>query len=125
MYFLIISSWFYVEFDYRKNINKLIKKEVYVNMVHYNNQDSLHRVFTLKGTIIRDISPQILLYICVSTGMVIINHYYVKININQTPWVIVGGALGLLLVFRTNTAYDRYWEGRKLFGGEFFKSLGF
>ncbi|PDZ09194.1 hypothetical protein CON70_23585 [Bacillus pseudomycoides] len=85
-------------------------------MVHYNNQDSLHRVFTLKGTIIRDISPQILLYICVSTGMVIINHYYVEININQTPWVIVGGALGLLLVFRTNTAYDRYWEGRKLFG---------
>ena len=35
---------------------------------------------------------------------------------NQTPWVIVGGSLGLLLVFRTNTAYDRYWEGRKLFG---------
>ena len=94
-------------------------------MVHYNNQDSLHRVFTLKGTIIRGISPRILLYICVSTGMVIINHYYVEININQTPWVIVGGALGLLLVFRTNTAYDRYWEGRKLFGGEFFKSLGF
>ncbi|MGB3692789.1 MAG: bestrophin family ion channel [Spirulinaceae cyanobacterium] len=24
--------------------------------------------------------------------------------------------LGLLIVFRTNTAYDRYWEGRKLFG---------
>ena len=45
-----------------------------------------------------------------------INYYYTEININQTPWVIVGGALGLLLVFRTNTAYDRYWEGRKLFG---------
>ncbi len=24
--------------------------------------------------------------------------------------------LGLLLVFRTNTAYDRFWEGRKLWG---------
>ncbi len=24
--------------------------------------------------------------------------------------------LGLLIVFRTNTAYERYWEGRKLFG---------
>ena len=24
--------------------------------------------------------------------------------------------LGLLLVFRTNTAYERYWEGRKLWG---------
>jgi putative membrane protein len=28
----------------------------------------------------------------------------------------VGFVLGLLLVFRTNTAYDRWWEGRKLWG---------
>jgi putative membrane protein len=25
--------------------------------------------------------------------------------------------LGLMLVFRTNTAYERFWEGRKLWGG--------
>jgi len=24
--------------------------------------------------------------------------------------------LGLLLAFRTNSAYDRWWEGRKLWG---------
>lgn len=29
---------------------------------------------------------------------------------------MIGVALGLLLVFRTNTSYDRYWEGRKLLG---------
>lgn len=29
---------------------------------------------------------------------------------------MVGAALGLLLVFRTNASYDRYWEGRKLLG---------
>lgn len=28
----------------------------------------------------------------------------------------VGFVMGLLLVFRTNTAYDRWWEGRKLWG---------
>ncbi|MGH0592331.1 bestrophin family protein [Bacillus pretiosus] len=85
-------------------------------MVHYNNQNSLHQIFTLKGTIIRDIFPQILVYTCISTVVAVIHYYYAEIHINQTPWVIVGGALGLLLVFRTNTAYDRYWEGRKLFG---------
>ncbi|HEX7846430.1 MAG TPA: bestrophin family ion channel, partial [Chitinophagaceae bacterium] len=26
-------------------------------------------------------------------------------------------AISMLLVFRTNTAYDRWWEGRKLWGG--------
>ena len=30
---------------------------------------------------------------------------------------ILGIILGLLLVFRTNTAYDRWWEGRKQWGG--------
>ena len=29
---------------------------------------------------------------------------------------LVGVALGLLLVFRTNASYDRYWEGRRLVG---------
>jgi ion channel-forming bestrophin family protein len=28
----------------------------------------------------------------------------------------VGTALGLLLVFRTNSSYDRFWEGRQLWG---------
>ncbi|MBK9272390.1 MAG: hypothetical protein IPM48_12425 [Saprospiraceae bacterium] len=30
---------------------------------------------------------------------------------------LVGFVLSLLLVLRTNTAYDRWWEGRKLWGG--------
>jgi ion channel-forming bestrophin family protein len=30
--------------------------------------------------------------------------------------VVPNVILGLLLVFRTNTAYDRFWEGRKLWG---------
>ena len=29
---------------------------------------------------------------------------------------VLGLILGLLLVFRTNTSYDRWWEGRKLWG---------
>ena len=30
---------------------------------------------------------------------------------------LVGVALGLMIVFRTNCSYDRFWEGRKLWGG--------
>jgi len=29
---------------------------------------------------------------------------------------VIGFVLSLLLVFRTNTAYDRWWEGRKMWG---------
>jgi putative membrane protein len=33
-----------------------------------------------------------------------------------TVQTLLGFVLSLLLVFRTNTAYDRWWEGRKLWG---------
>src|SRR5688500_12526764 len=29
---------------------------------------------------------------------------------------LLGFAISMLLVFRTNTAYDRWWEGRRLWG---------
>jgi len=32
------------------------------------------------------------------------------------PVVVVGGAIGIFVSFRTNSAYDRWWEGRKLWG---------
>lgn len=37
-------------------------------------------------------------------------------KIDMVVYNVIGLALGLLLVFRTNTSYDRYWEGRKLLG---------
>lgn len=33
-----------------------------------------------------------------------------------TIHTLIGFVMGLLLVFRTNTAYDRWWEGRKQWG---------
>lgn len=52
---------------------------------------------------------------------------YVELNVfslKEGSWVshiptilsLLGFVLSLLLVFRTNTAYDRWWEGRKLWG---------
>jgi len=32
------------------------------------------------------------------------------------PLAVVGGAIGIFVSFRTNAAYDRWWEGRKLWG---------
>lgn len=39
-----------------------------------------------------------------------------KLQIPSIFHTVLGLVLGLLLVFRTNTAYDRWWEGRKLLG---------
>lgn len=38
------------------------------------------------------------------------------LNLPALPLGIVGGAIGIFTSFRTNSAYDRWWEGRKLWG---------
>jgi putative membrane protein len=40
-----------------------------------------------------------------------------SLAIPMAPYEVVGVALGALLVLRTNAGYDRWWEGRKLWGG--------
>lgn len=42
--------------------------------------------------------------------------YGVEITVPVLPLSIVGGALGIFVSFRSNAAYDRWWEGRKLWG---------
>jgi putative membrane protein len=37
-------------------------------------------------------------------------------NLTPLPFTLVGLALSIFLGFRNNTAYDRFWEGRKLWG---------
>ena len=53
-----------------------------------------------------------------SLFVILVFHYWYPIE-----WVLktgvhslLGIVLGLVLVFRTNTAYDRWWEGRKAWG---------
>jgi ion channel-forming bestrophin family protein len=44
-------------------------------------------------------------------------HYFDEmITIGSQLHGVLGLILGTLLVFRTNTSYDRWWEGRKLWG---------
>jgi putative membrane protein len=51
-------------------------------------------------------------------GLLISILYYLKFPVSQPIFgsIIPSIVLGLLLVFRTNTAYERFWEGRRLWG---------
>lgn len=86
-------------------------------MIYYDPHKWLDHFFDIRGTLVREISGRVL--ICgVWTLVVVIFHNTVRpIGISSTLHSLVGIALGLLLVFRTNASYDRFWEGRKLWGG--------
>ncbi len=44
------------------------------------------------------------------------NILHIDFKPGSTIFSLLGLVLGLLLVFRTNTAYDRWWEGRRMLG---------
>ncbi len=53
-----------------------------------------------------------------TVGLIFIDkHTKYSLSIPGTAHAMVGVALGLLLVFRTNASYARFWEGRILLGG--------
>jgi putative membrane protein len=75
--------------------------------------------FALRGSA----TPQVLRRV-VQFGLIaaVIYVYHVwprtpPIVVEVAPYEFAGAALGLLLVLRTNAGYDRWWEGRKLWGG--------
>ncbi len=43
--------------------------------------------------------------------------FHVEFKNSTIVHSLVGFVLSMLLVFRTNTAYDRWWEGRRIWGG--------
>ncbi len=79
-----------------------------------------HIALQIKESVAIAILPRILLFVLLSVVVVITYElgYWAKPEImgNLVGNVACNLVLGLLLVFRTNTAYDRYWEGRKAWG---------
>ena len=92
-------------------------------MISYNPKDWLRFLFTLHRTdTVRQLFPLILFIGFYSWGIVYLESNYLKLTQNSyaknitTMHSLLGFAISMLLVFRTNTAYDRWWEGRKLWG---------
>ena len=90
-------------------------------MIKYNPKSWFQLIFAFhKSDTIRILWKE-LIYI----GLFTVGIAYVEITYfpeatflsNQTAvYSLVGFVISLLLVFRTNTAYDRWWEGRKKWG---------
>lgn len=70
----------------------------------------------VQGSVIVSIMPRVLF--CGGLGLLISVLYALKLPVSWPSILIpvLSLVLGLLLVFRTNTAYDRFWEGRKCWG---------
>ncbi|HEX8014086.1 MAG TPA: bestrophin family ion channel [Flavobacterium sp.] len=92
-------------------------------MISYNTKDWFSFIFRFhKSDTVRKLFPIMLaigVYAAI-VGYVEIEYFKISKNdyIHNIPIMhgMLGFVISLLLVFRTNTAYDRWWEGRKLWG---------
>lgn len=92
-------------------------------MTHYNPKDWLTFIFRFhKSDTFRTLTPMMILIAIYSAGIAYLELEFWKLSENSHVRNItimhttVGFVLSLLLAYRTNTAYDRWWEGRKLWG---------
>lgn len=82
-------------------------------------QSSITSAFLIRGTALQSVWKALLLNIAVATAITLINgrsHILDQNPISLTPFNLVGLALSIFLGFRNNACYDRFWEGRKLWG---------
>ncbi|MBS2036882.1 bestrophin family protein [bacterium] len=85
-------------------------------MVQYDPRNWVGVLTQTHGSVLPRLAPRVLLIALLGAAASYLFEIY-KFKLPPMAHTMVGAALGLLLVFRTNTSYDRYWEGRKLLGG--------
>jgi putative membrane protein len=92
-------------------------------MIVYNPKDWFYSTFHLHSSdTVRKLFPLIIALAFYSGAIAYCELEYIKLS--DVAWIknitvvhnLLGFVMSILLVFRTNTAYDRWWEARKLWG---------
>ena len=76
----------------------------------------------IKGSVTPIVIFNVFVFGLIAAIICAVDHYIedvfqVNLGLEVGPHEIAGAALGLLLILRTNAGYDRWWEGRTLWGG--------
>ncbi|HET9113644.1 MAG TPA: bestrophin family ion channel [Burkholderiales bacterium] len=96
-------------------------------MIIRDRPSGLKLFFVLRGSVLSQIWVPLLVNIVLAIW-VMLNHgrfFGFKITLSSIPFTIMALPLAIFLGFRNNAAYDRYWEGRKLWGEIIVQSRNF
>jgi putative membrane protein len=86
-------------------------------MIEYDAHNWTDHLFDIRGSMVREITGRVAAVVAWA-ALVVAFHLYVRpVAVPSTVHALVGVAIGLLLVIRTNASYERFWEGRKMWGG--------
>jgi putative membrane protein len=87
-------------------------------MIVVDRTQSLRLLFRLRGSILGDIAVPLLAIVTVSVIVTLLDGtlFGVKLHMHVAVFGMLGTVLAIIIGFRTNASYDRYREGRMLWG---------
>ena len=87
-------------------------------MIVRERPNGLRLFFMVRGSIVPRIKWPLFVTVLLAS-LVTITHgmlFKLKITMTPIPFSLIGLALAIFIGFRNSASYDRYWEGRKLWG---------
>ena len=87
-------------------------------MIIRDKSNSFSLLFAWHGTILPKVLPALIFVILISTLLVYLSshHYFSFPAVPAIGFTVFGIILSIFLSFRNTACYDRWWEGRKLWG---------
>lgn len=75
-------------------------------------------LFRIRGSVLPRIWRRVVLTTIIAFLLTVLEETYpqLRLTLTPTPFTLIGLALSIFLGFRNNTSYDRFWEGRRLWG---------
>jgi putative membrane protein len=87
-------------------------------MIIRDRENWFRLLFAWRGSVLSQVMLRLAVLFLLSV-FVVYNHgefFHYKIPLNAGPFTLIGVALAIFLGFYNNASYDRFWEGRKLWG---------
>lgn len=87
-------------------------------MIVRDRPSGLKMFLLLRGSILPRILPSLIATTLIAI-VVTLSHgdlFALKITLTTIPFSLIGLPIAIFLGFRNTAAYDRFWEGRKLWG---------
>ncbi|KAB0582513.1 bestrophin [Ideonella dechloratans] len=87
-------------------------------MIVRDRPHGLALFFAMRGSVLPSILPALAVNVLFAGIVTVLHGEFLdhKIQVTTVPFSLIGLALAIFLGFRNSAAYDRYWEGRKLWG---------
>lgn len=96
-------------------------------MIVRGRPSALKLFFVYRGSVLKKIWVVLLVNVLLATWIMLNDGRFfgIKITLSVIPFTLMALPLAIFIGFRNNAAYDRYWEGRKLWGQIVMQSRNF